>query len=163
MCCPCVTGTGSEVSFLLLEANILQREQYIKNQLTQNSANVADAAVELWQQMATQIIYLLGEDGFELLYTRSVFLTQRSYPWIAHEIAHGVTHGTHPLQTKHGFEELKASLQDKSPEQAIAASSLLLITLTDILAVLIGEELTTHILRKAWSCDTLQPPRKSHE
>ncbi len=139
----------------------MQRKQYIKSQLVQHSANVAnvaDAAVDLWEKMATQITYLLGDDGFELLYTRSVFLTQRAYPWLTH----GHAHGTHTLQTKHGFEELKASLQGQTPEQAIAAGSLLLITLTDILAVLIGEELTTHILRTAWGCDTLQatPPEK---
>jgi len=138
--------------------NILQREQFIKDRLVQHQANIADAAVELWQQMATQITYLLGEDGFELLYTRSIFLTQRTYPWLAH----GLAHGTHPLQTKHGFEELKVSLQGQTPEQALAAGSLLLITLTDILASLIGEELTTHILRTAWRFDALQAEHPNH-
>jgi hypothetical protein len=41
-------------------------------------------------------------------------------------------------------------LADQTPAHARAAHSLLLTTLTDILASLIGEQLTASILRSAW-------------
>jgi hypothetical protein len=51
------------------------------------------------------------------------------------------------------FAELKVRLAEQTPAQASAASRLLLITFTDILASLIGEQLTTSILRSAWGDD----------
>lgn len=42
------------------------------------------------------------------------------------------------------------SLEGQAPAQASEANSLLMITFTDILASLIGEQLTTSILRLAW-------------
>jgi hypothetical protein len=37
--------------------------------------SVADAAVMLWEQMASKIISIVGEGGFNSLYARSVFLS----------------------------------------------------------------------------------------
>jgi len=45
------------------------------------------------------------------------------------------------------------SLEGQTPAQVSDANSLLLITFTDILAALIGEQLTTRILRSAWGID----------
>jgi hypothetical protein len=45
------------------------------------------------------------------------------------------------------------SIEGQTPEQVSKVNSLLLITFTDILALLIGEPLTTHILLVAWSID----------
>ena len=44
-------------------------------------------------------------------------------------------------------------LERQTPEHASEANLLLLITFTDILASLIGERLTTRILRLAWGYD----------
>ena len=95
--------------------------------------------------MATQIISIVGEGGFNSLYARSVFLTQSTFPWLAA--------GPLSPQPDHRFAELKNALKGKHPAQASAANSLLLITFTDILASLIGEQLTTSILRSAWGND----------
>ena len=104
-----------------------------------------DAAIKLWEQMATQIISIVGEDGFNSLYTRSLFLNQTTFPWLAaSQLA---------PQTEQRFAELKASLEGQTPAQASEANSLLLITFTDILASLIGEQLTTRILGLAWGTD----------
>ncbi|MDD5266114.1 MAG: hypothetical protein PHO08_03170 [Methylococcales bacterium] len=113
---------------------------------------VADTAIDLWEQIATQIISIIGEGGFASLYMRSVCLTQSTYPWLA---------AVSP-QSKIGqrFTDLKISLEGQSPEQASAANSLLLITFTDILASLIGEQLTIRILRSAWGNDPSKMPGK---
>ncbi len=108
-----------------------------------------DAAINLWEQMATQIIAIVGEGGFNSLYARSVFLTRSTFPWLAA--------GALPPQADQLFAGLKTSLEGQTQAQAVKASSLLLITFTDILASLIGEQLTTSILRLAWGSEKLLP------
>ena len=105
-----------------------------------------DVAIRLWEQLATQIIIIIGEDGFNSLYARSLFLSQAIFPWLAvSQLA---------PQTKHRFAGLKTSLEGQTPAQASEATSLLLIIFTDILASLIGDQLTTLILGVAWDIDT---------
>ena len=117
------------------------RHQITESLMAQHTEEVVDAAINLWEQIATQIISIVGEDGFNSLYARSVFLTQSRFPWLA----------ASPLssQTDHRFAELKMSLKGQTPAQASEANSLLLINFANILASLIGEQLTTSILRSA--------------
>ena len=122
------------------------RHQLIKNLLATSPENVVDAAIYLWEQLATQIIIIIGEDGFNSLYARSLFLSQARFPWLT------VSHC--PPQSEHRFAELKTNLEGQSSAQAGEATGLLLITFTDILASLIGDQLTTLILGVAWGIDT---------
>ncbi len=128
----------------MANSNLL-RHQKINSLMAQHPEKVADAAINLWEQMATQIISIVGEGGFNSLYARSVFLAQSSFPWLAT--------GELSPQQDHRFAQLKTSLAGQTPAQASAANSLLLITFTDILATLIGEQLTATILRSAWGND----------
>lgn len=106
---------------------------------------VADAAIDSWEKLATEIISIVGEGGFNSLYARSVFLTQPTYPWLAT--------GSSSPHNDYRFAELKMCLAGQTPAQAGAANRLLLVTFTDILAALIGEQLTTSIMRSAWGDD----------
>ncbi len=126
-----------------MDPSDLLRHQIINNLMAQHTENVADAGITMWEQVATQIISIVGEDGFNSLYVRSVFLTRSTFPWLA---ADSVL-----PQTDHRFAELKKSFEGQA--QANEANILLLITFTDILASLIGEELTSSILRSAWGND----------
>ncbi len=128
-----------------MATSALLRHQKINSLMAQPTEKVADAAIDLWEQMATQIISIVGEGGFNSLYARSVFLAQSSFPWL--------TAAALSSQHDHRFAQLKTSLAEQTPAQASAANSLLLITFTDILATLIGEPLTTSILRSAWGND----------
>ena len=122
-----------------------QRHQIIDEVMTEHTE--VDAAINLWEQMATQLIALIGEDGFNSLYARSVFLTQSTFPWLA---------ASSPSpRTDHRFANLKNSLEGQTPAQAVKANRFLLITFTDILASLIGEQLTNNILRMAWGTEAL--------
>jgi hypothetical protein len=143
------------IGIILMETNDLLLHQIIKSSMAQHPEKVADAAINLWEQVATQIISIVGEAGFNSLYARSVFLTQSTFPWLA----------AGPLlpQTDHRFAELKLSLEGQTPAQASEANSLLLITFTDILASLIGEELTTSILCRAWGYDASKKPGKEFQ
>jgi len=111
--------------------------------MAQHTEKVADASITLWEQIATQIISIIGEGGFNSLYARSVFLTRSTFPLLAV--------GPLPPEADQRFAGLKISLEGKTPAQASEANSLLLNTFTDILVSLIGEPLTANILRSAWS------------
>ncbi len=123
-------------------AGRLLRHQIIKSLMAAHTEHVADAAIVLWMQMATPLISLVGEAGFNSLYARSVYLTQVTFPWIP------PCAPSAPMDQR--FAELKMSLAGQTPALAREANSQLLITFTDILAALIGEELTISILRLAW-------------
>jgi hypothetical protein len=124
-------------------SNVL-RHQIIKSLTAQNTEKVADAAIILWEKLAAQIISVVGEDGFNTLYERSIFLNQSIFPWLP---------GVLSCKTNQRLTGLKMSLEAQTPEQASTANSLLLITFTDILALLIGEQLTSRILSLAWGAD----------
>ena len=54
----------------------------IKNLQQLQTGNIPDAAVLVWEQMADQIISIVGEGGFNTLYSRSLVLTQPTYFWL---------------------------------------------------------------------------------
>lgn len=141
------------IDISLMETGSLLRHQIIENHMAQHTEKVADAAIDLWEPMATQIISIVGEGGFNSLYARSVFLTQTTFPWLAASSlgCPDKSLSSTPPQTDRRFAKLKMSLEGQAPAQVIEANNLLLITFTDILASLIGEQLTTSILRSAWS------------
>jgi hypothetical protein len=120
----------------------LPRNQIIKNLPQLQTGNIPDAAVLVWEKLAEQIVSIVGEGGFNTLYSRSLTLTQSIYFWLEFD--------PHLPQTGHRFAELKMCLERQTPEHALEANLLLLNTFTDILASLIGEQLTTSILRLAW-------------
>ena len=129
-----------------METRNLPRHQLTKSLLPQSTEKVADAAIKVWEQLATQIISIVGEDGFNSLYARSIFLSQSKFPWLAASLV--------APQPDHRFAGLKSSLEGQEPAQASEANTLLLMTFTDILASLIGEQLTSHILQLAWDTDS---------
>jgi hypothetical protein len=125
-----------------METNCLLRHNIIKDRIAMNPEKVVDAAIKLWEQMAIEITSIVGESGFNSLYSRSIFLTQSTFPWLA-------ASSKSPLIDQR-FAELKKDFEGQAPAQASEANYLLLITFTDILASLIGEQLTTTILSSAW-------------
>lgn len=129
-----------------METIDLLRHQIIKGLTAQHTEKVADAAVSLWAQMATQIISIVGEGGFDSLYARSLYLSQATFPWLAA--------GSTSAQTSSRFTNLKINFEGQTPALASEANCLLLITFTDILASLVGEPLTVRILDSAWNNDT---------
>jgi hypothetical protein len=124
----------------------LPRHQIMKILTPQPPGKAVDAAIHVWEQMASQIIRIVGEDDFNSLYARSLFLSQAKFPWLST--------GSLTPNAVHRFEELKTSLEAQAPAQASEANSLLLITFIEILASLIGARLTSHILQLAWGINT---------
>lgn len=125
-----------------MEHPALLRQHLIASLIAQQPEHIADAAMDHWQKLADEIISIVGEAGFNSLYERSVLLAQSAFPWLPACPS--------PPQTPHRFADLGARLAEQAPADARAAHSLLLTTFTDILASLIGEQLTASILRSAW-------------
>jgi hypothetical protein len=123
--------------------------------MARQSAQDASASIHLWHTMATQIISVVGQGGFQSLYSRSIFLTQRAYPWMAN-LPKG-------LPTDLSFPTLRACLKEHPPAHAHDANTLLMLTFTDLLASLIGEQLTVRLLKTAWGADAADLTDKESE
>jgi hypothetical protein len=105
---------------------------------------IAETTLHLWERLASELISIIGEGGFQSLYSRSLHLVGTTLPWFA----------LSPSQPSDSlFTGLKMSLEGREPAEAGEASITLLTTFIDILAMLIGELLTTGILRAAWGDD----------
>jgi hypothetical protein len=128
-----------------MESNELTRHQLIRGQLVQPDEKAPDAAIRLWEPMATEITSIVGKEGFHSLYARTIFLNRAAFPWLSAS--------SDPLQIDQTLAELKTSFEKQTPAQVGEANTSLLITFTDILASLIGEQLTTRILCLAWNTD----------
>lgn len=125
-----------------METSDLLRYQIIKSVIAQHPEK--GAAVNLWEWLASHIIDIVSESGFQSLYKRSIFLTQPRFPWLAA--------GALLPQTDYRFAELKRSFE-ATFAQASEANTLLLLNFTGILASIIGEQLTITILRSAWGIE----------
>lgn len=141
-----------------MEDPSLQRQQIIASLLAQQPENIADAAMSHWEKLADEIISIVGEAGFASLYERTLHLAQSTFPWL--------TPNSSPLQPApngHRFVELGMRLANQSPVHAREAHGLLLTIFTDILASLIGEQLTASMLRAAWGNIASVTPGKEND
>lgn len=118
------------------------RHQMIESLMRRHTEGGMDGAVISWEQLATHLISIIGESGFSSLYARSVFLAQSTFPWLAAS--------SPSAQADCRFAELRTALEGQTPAQAREANGLLLTIFTDILASLIGEQLTTQIVCFSW-------------
>jgi len=119
-----------------------QRHQRITRLVTQRRDLVAQVSIDLWQRLASELVSIIGEGGFQSLFSRSVQLTSLAYPWIA------PVHVWLPAKAQ--FPDLQASLAEHEFIEASEASVSLLVTFSDVLAALIGDTLTNSILTSAW-------------
>lgn len=125
--------------------NFASRRQMIQGLTAPRTGITEETAISLWRQVAAQVTSIVGDGGFESLYDRSVFLTQARFPWLSDL--------TDSAPTEQRFERLQTHLEEQTPATAADANALLLTTLTDLLASLIGEPLTARILESAWGGD----------
>ena len=106
---------------------------------------IAAAARRLCERFAEQLTPLIGDAGVAAICARSLHLTQRNIPGLAP--VHTSPHGDTP------FALLERSLEQQEPAAATEAAVALLATTTELLALFIGESLTTRLLCEAWPDD----------
>lgn len=129
-----------------MDSTTSARHRTIQTLLELHAESPSDDAMALWNKMATQITSIVGEGAFASIYSRSVFLAQAQYPWLPDR--------SQPPQLEQWFADLKTSFSGQPSAVARDANRLILVTFTDILASLIGEDMTSGILRSAWGSDT---------
>lgn len=108
---------------------------------------VVDVSILLWEQLSRELSSIIGARGFQSLYKRSLSLTVATFPWLEPDALSS--------PNVSDFADLKLRLAAQNSTHAGEANSALLITFINILAVLIGELLTSSILRLAWGDDAL--------
>jgi hypothetical protein len=116
----------------------------IRSTVTRRPEVIVDLSLLLWERLAAELISIIGESGFQSLYSRSVRLTNTRFPWLAISRA---------SETDAPFAGLKAS----------EASIAVLVTFIDTLSVLIGDVVTNSVLHSAWSTVGLDLDAKDFE
>ena len=118
-----------------------------------DASAIAQATLDIWQQVAERLEPVIGARGVDALLGRALYLTSRSFPWLA--------------MTGNGGESpiLLASFQTRlAGGETIAAAQAghaLLATFTELLANLIGESLTERLLAPVWVAPSPDPERKN--
>ena len=102
-----------------------------------DSHEIAAAAVRSWDSVQSRLAPIIGEDGFRVLFARSLHRARIEHPWLARE----------PVKADAPFSMLKASLESQTPEHAADGSRALIAHFNELLNALIGEQLAARLLR----------------
>jgi hypothetical protein len=106
---------------------------------------IAAAARRLCERFAEQLTPLIGDAGVAAICARGLHLTQRKVPGLAP--ASAPAHGEAP------FAFLQRYLEQQQPAAATETAVALLVTVSELLALFIGEGLSTRLLGEAWPDD----------
>ena len=131
------------------------RGQLIEAAFTSHPETVANATLQLWEQLAPPLVSIIGEDGFKPLYARSLRLAAKQHPWLAPDLTKSA------IQDR--FTDLQACLSRQDAAEARLGSRALFTIFLDVLASLIGEALTTYLLHSAWRKGTSGTPAKDFQ
>lgn len=137
-----------------MEITQLQRHQIIRETVLKRPDAIVVTSEHLWQRLVNELISIIGEGGFQSMYGRSLHQLVARYTWLplpGTSINMALASG--PASR---FAALAECLTAQSPQDAAEGSIALLCTFIDTLALLIGEHLTTRILRSAWGDDALE-------
>ena len=108
----------------------------------QLAASVAIACTGIEAALAP----IIGKRGMTALFNRSLHVTGQTYPWLADVIVRN--------QTAMDVESLRTALACRTSAEASAYGLLLLKTVTDLLASLVGPSLTERLLRSVTTSAT---------
>ena len=106
---------------------------------------VAAAAYRLCARLAEQLTPLIGDAGVAAICARSLHLVQRRFPGLGPARASD--------QREAPFAYLQRALEQQEPAVAAEAAVAVLAAAAELLALFIGESLTTRLLREAWPDD----------
>jgi len=127
------------------------RQQAFRRLLTREAGAGADAvavaaaAGRLSDVFAQQLGPLVGDAGVAAIYSRSLHLVHRQFPWLGR---------TQPTEQDDGrVTRVELSLRQQEAAVAAEAAVAVLATIGEVLASFIGDPLTTRLLREAWPHD----------
>jgi hypothetical protein len=114
-----------------------------------DAAQIAEAAVSIWQEIDAALTPIIGQRGVAALYRRSLYITGATHPWLA---------GTHEgVPTAMDLAALKSALAQQNSAAAVGGGALLQ-TFHELLASLVGPSLTERLLRSVWANSSSGPP-----
>lgn len=108
-----------------------------------NARAVAEATISTWHQAAVRLAPVIGRQGVDVLFRRSLHLTKSTVPWLA--MANDEGDCTALLST------LQTRLAERETAAALEAGHALLANFTELLASLIGNPLTERLLAPIWA------------
>ena len=103
---------------------------------TRDSVTISVAAVGTWTMIQDRLTPIIGEDGFRVLFARSLHRARVRYPWLSRDPGTGDS----------PFAVLQASLASRTPEQAAAGHLALVENFHQLLGALIGNELAERLI-----------------
>lgn len=89
-----------------------------------------------WELVRSRLATIIGEDGFRVLFARSLHRARMDHPWLARDAVKGDI----------AFAALRASLEAETPERAKSGSRALATQFHELLNALIGEELAARLI-----------------
>jgi len=116
-----------------------------------DASAIAEATLTTWRQVADRRAPVIGARGVDALFSRSLHVTSKTFPWLA--MAGNNGNGAALLAG------LKLRLAGQETAAAAEASDALLVNFTELLATLIGASLTERLLAPVW----LPPPPESEQ
>jgi hypothetical protein len=104
--------------------------------LKRASPEVAPTAVRDWNLVRSRLAPIIGEDGFRILFARSLHRARAEHPWLAREA----------VSPDNSFSSLTESLASQPPERAAVGVRALEARFDDLLHALIGKALAARLL-----------------
>ena len=97
---------------------------------------IAGAAVHNWDLVQSRLAPIIGQDGFRVLFARSLHRARLEHAWLARD----------PAQADAPFSALEKSLESQAPERAAEGNLALVTHFNELLHGLIGEELAARLI-----------------
>ncbi len=129
------TARSMETHEQQIEAKLLRRWD-----VDADPAQIADAVISMWQDIAAGLNPIIGKGGVDALYQRSLYLTRNAHPWL-------ITARDPTQPAAMDLEALKSALKGQSRITAAAGGAAVLQTFHGLLSSLIGSALTERLLQ----------------
>lgn len=116
-----------------------------------DASAIAEATLNTWRQVADRLAPVIGARGVDALFSRSLHVTSKTFPWLA--VTGNDGNGTALLAS------LKLRLAGQETAAVAQASDALLVNFIELLTTLIGASLTERLLAPVWA----PPPPESEQ
>ena len=103
---------------------------------------VGAAAAASYEELARQVTRIIGGAGVSAIYMRSMYLTQKEFPWLSA--------APHAEVVESAVQRLRTNLEGHDSSAVRLAAEVLVVNFADLLVALIGDQLTTRLFQEAW-------------
>ena len=125
-----------------------QLETHLGMAAAEIRAGGGNSTILHFEALAGQLLPVLGDESFQSLFSRSLHLTSRRFPWLAMDLKE--------WDHTNRFSGLQANLDSRNATEAGAAGVVLLTTFVETLVKLLDVPIVTNVLRAAWGNDIVQ-------